>query len=144
MGKRGRPKRGQVPRTSVEQDLNKVDGGTLLKEAPSEIVIGGRAPSEIAISDESPQSTRRRIMRRGEMLVGDCSYRGEDALNWRTVPRAERVSSPYLRAARKGVVPDGEIRSPNPLMGNRDTHRGLQLSNEEEGGGFGVHLGGCG
>ncbi|GAB2272280.1 hypothetical protein Dimus_007100 [Dionaea muscipula] len=42
----------------------------------------------------------------------------------------EQRGSPYLRAVQKGS-PDEQL-PPNPLSGNRDTRRGLQLSNVEE------------
>ncbi|GAB2296448.1 hypothetical protein Dimus_030565, partial [Dionaea muscipula] len=62
-----------------------------------------------------------------------------DKLNCEIVPTEDdlagalpRLRDPYLQAVPKGAAEDDGARLPKSLMGNRDTRRGLQLSNEEE------------
>ncbi|GAB2295554.1 hypothetical protein Dimus_029717 [Dionaea muscipula] len=124
MAKRGRPRRvlfsvglgrGSAVKTRETNEVQETD----------RVSISG-SDGDILNSDELHASIDEGMM--GDMV--DCGVVSTDPVLVDDV--AVLRDEPYLQALQKGTAVDVEGQAPNPLAGNRDTRRGLQLSNEEE------------
>ncbi|GAB2271211.1 hypothetical protein Dimus_006054 [Dionaea muscipula] len=124
MAKRGRPRRvlfsvglgqGSAVKTGETDEVQETD----------RVPISG-SDGVFLNSDELHASIDEGVM--GDMV--NCGGVSTDPVLMDDVamPRDE----PYLQALQKGTTVDVDGQAPNPLAGNRDTRRGLQLSNEEK------------
>ncbi|GAB2294464.1 hypothetical protein Dimus_028670 [Dionaea muscipula] len=131
MSKPGRPKCVQPSKTSPIRGSGEKEGSGEhhSMNAPSGETLSGRIledPVVILVGDP--------VLVHGAIDAG-----GKDGFPRREIEKDgawgednDLQHKPYLRVAQKGVGADVDARAPNHLTGNRDTRRGLQLSNEEQ------------
>ncbi|GAB2272785.1 hypothetical protein Dimus_007604 [Dionaea muscipula] len=142
MAKRGRPKRVQASRSSPSRS---VGGGRDVKSASSALILSdpahvgnpilpGTSGSTVGAQDlglgEADLLTEGEQCLIGEELSAEETDGGIGAAKTSTQIQAPAAPFPYLRAVQGDGGDDSQIS--NPLVGNRGTRRGLQLSNEEE------------
>ncbi|GAB2297077.1 hypothetical protein Dimus_031178 [Dionaea muscipula] len=121
MAKRGRPKKIQRPRSSLMLAAG-VEG--------SKDCVAGDGLAMVAVDE--PALVDAEVVQVNGLSLGECSHQINLTEEVNRDHRVELPRSPYLQAVKNGVVGDCDQKIPNPLAGNLDTRRGLQLSNEEE------------
>ncbi|GAB2300189.1 hypothetical protein Dimus_034228 [Dionaea muscipula] len=129
MAKRGRPRRVQVLKSTPTRAQNGGNGDSSRCNLAAPTVQNQIDPNliDVEVVQDVPPAILKETRDAIERIVENPSS-GESSGKIGS-GKARVENQPYLRAV-KGAVGEFDNGDPNPLAGNRDTRRGLQLSNE--------------